>query len=202
MPKDIKKKILNATLEVIAREKISGTRMHLIAKEAGIVQSNLHYYYPTKNDLLVALLNDIQEWFSEKRRKGIDLENKLFLENLHTIFAEKQDVIRNNKKLDSVQFDYWVQGTVDPDVGETFRKMFDIWRGDIGKVLAQREGLNKADSKTAKMIPFIMVSLMMGASMQYQIDVEKFSLDDYFAIAEKTVLNMLDEMANKEEDTK
>jgi hypothetical protein len=32
---------------------------------------------------------------------------------------------------------------------------------------------------------------MMGASMQYLVDEEKFNLDDYFTAAEKMILNFL-----------
>ena len=46
------KTILDAALEVVARETISRTRMHLIAEEAGMSQSNLHYHFKTKDDLL------------------------------------------------------------------------------------------------------------------------------------------------------
>ena len=33
MPKDIDKKILDAAMKVVAREKISGTRMHMILQK-------------------------------------------------------------------------------------------------------------------------------------------------------------------------
>ena len=48
MANEVTNKILDAAFEIVAKNKISGTRMHLIAKEAGVVQSNVHYYYPTK----------------------------------------------------------------------------------------------------------------------------------------------------------
>jgi TetR/AcrR family transcriptional regulator len=190
MPKDVSKKILDATLEVIAKEKISGTRMHLIAKEADMTQSNLHYYFPTKNDLLIALMNDIQIWFSENRQQVVDMNNKTLMENLHAIFNEKKDVILHNKKLDYVQFDYWVQGTVDPEVGVAFQRTFDTWRKDIQEIL-HRGGL--AAEEGLKMVPFLMVSLMMGASMQYLIDEGKFNLDEYFTVAEKMILGLLED---------
>ncbi len=193
MPKDVSKKILDATLEVIAREKISGTRMHLIAEEANMTQSNLHYYFPTKKDLLIALLNDIQHWFSENRQKVVDFRNRSFRENLHAIFSEKKDVIKHNKKLDYVQFDYWVQGTVDPEVRATFQQTFDTWRKDIQKILCQNGGGVKGGAEYQRMIPYLMVSLMMGASMQYLIDEGKFDLDEYFKVAEKVIINFLNE---------
>lgn len=192
MSKDISQKILDATLEVIAREKISGTRMHLIAKEAEMTQSNLHYYFPTKDQLLIALLDEIQAWFSSTRQRGIQSEGKGFDDNLHTIFAEKQDVILNHKKLDYVQFDYWVQGTVNPEVRETFRKMFDIWRADIRGVLDQGGAVERLPADALELIPFLMVSLMMGASMQYLIDEDKFDLGHYFALAETMIRKLLE----------
>lgn len=195
MAKDIPKKILDATLEVIAREKISGTRMHLIAKEAEMTQSNLHYYFPTKNDLLIALLDDIQQWFSANRQKVIDPANRSLAENLAAIFAEKQDVILNNKKLDYVQFDYWVQGTVNPEVRATFRKTFNIWRHDIAAIVA-RTGAADGDAAPRKMLPFLMVSLMMGASMQYLIDEGQFDLDEYFTAARNMILSLIGDAEN------
>lgn len=189
MSKDINKKILDATLETIAREKISGTRMHLIAKEAEMSQSNLHYYYPTKNELLIALLDEIQERFTQKRVESVDLKNKSFEENLSGLFNEKRDIILNDKKIDYAQFDYWVQGTVNPEIRSKFEKTFDEWRTDISKVLLENKEYNEMDSKYIEMLPFIIVSLMMGASMQYLIDEGKFDLDQYFYTAKKLVMN-------------
>jgi AcrR family transcriptional regulator len=189
MSKEINKKILDATLETIAREKISGTRMHLIAKEAGMSQSNLHYYYPTKNELLISLLDEIQERFSKKRVESVDLNNKSFEENLSGLFEEKRDVIINDKKIDYAQFDYWVQGTVNPEIRSKFEKTFDEWRTDINGVLQESKSYSETDPKYLDMLPFIIVSLMMGASMQYLIDEGKFDIDEYFNVAKKMIID-------------
>ncbi len=189
MSKEINKKILDATLETIAREKISGTRMHLIAKEAGMSQSNLHYYYPTKNELLISLLDEIQERFSKKRVESVDVKNKSFEENLIGLFGEKRDVIINEKKIDYAQFDYWVQGTVNPEIRSKFKKTFDDWRSDINGVIKQSNSYSVTDPKYLDMLPFIIVSLMMGASMQYLIDEGKFDIDEYFNVAKKMIID-------------
>jgi TetR/AcrR family transcriptional regulator len=192
MSNDINQRILDATLEIIAKEKISGTRMHLIAKEANMAQSNLHYYFPTKNDLLIALLDDLQLRFSEKRNKTIDLKNKSTIENIRGLFEEKKDDIINNKKIDYAQFDYWVQGTVNPEIRLKFQNTFDIWRNSIKEVLNKDTSLEGKTPEYDKMIPFLIVSLMMGASMQYLIDEEKFDLGEYFASAEEMILGFLE----------
>lgn len=190
---DINQRIVEATLEIIAKEKISGTRMHLIAKEANLVQSNLHYYYPTKNDLLIAVLDDLQKRFSDKRMGSVDLENKTFIENLNGLFAEKKDDIINDKKIDYAQFDYWVQGTVNPEIRSRFQKTFDIWRNNIKEVLKKSPSFEGKDEKETDMLPFLIVSVMMGASMQYLIDEGKFDLEEYFGLAEKMIRSFLSE---------
>lgn len=195
MSKDIEKKILDATLETIAREKISGTRMHLIAEEANMSQSNLHYYFPTKNDLIIALMDDLQKRFSSKRTESIDVKNKSLKENIHGILEEKKDDILNNKKVDYAQFDFWVQGTVNPEIRVKFQKTFEEWRQNIKEVLKYNKVPSSIDSKNAEMLPFIIVSLMMGASMQYLIDEGKFDLEEYFKACEKLVLDFLENMA-------
>ncbi|KEZ85888.1 TetR family transcriptional regulator [Clostridium sulfidigenes] len=187
MEKDVDKRILKAALEVVSKEKISGTRMHIIAKEANMSQANLHYHFSTKNDIMVALLNSIQEEFSKGRKNYIDTEAKTVTENIQGFFEQKKDDILINKKMEYAQIDYWVQGTVNEEIRTIFQNTFNIWRKSIEETFSkeEQEGI---DDKTMKNIPFVMVSLMLGASLQYLIDEGKFDLDDYFQVAEEMIL--------------
>lgn len=190
---DAPKKILKAALEVVSKEKISGTRMHIIAKEAGMSQANLHYHFSTKNDLMVALLESIQEEFSKGRGKYIDKDNKSIDENITGFFEQKKEDILLNKKTEYAQIDYWVQGTVNDEIKSKFQTTFDIWRESIEEVFPKDSAFYE-DEKTKTILPYIMVSLMMGASLQYLIDEGKFDLDDYFEIAKKMIFK---EIKNK-----
>lgn len=187
MPKDIDKKILDAALEVVAKEKISGTRMHIIAKEAQMSQANLHYHFSSKNDIMTALLDCLQERFTEDRANYIDIENKTALENIRGFFNQKMNEILNNKQLDYAQFDYWVQGTVNEEIKGKFQNTFNIWRNSIEEVLNNGITKGEINLKETKMLPYIMVSLMLGASLQYLIDEGKFDLEEYFNISEKLI---------------
>ncbi|AKN31791.1 TetR family transcriptional regulator [Clostridium carboxidivorans P7] len=193
MSKDAKKNILDAAMKVIAREKISGTRMHMIAKETDRSQANLHYYFPTKNDIMIALLDDIQKQFSENRKQYIDLDNKDVFQNIRGFFEQKEDDILNNKELDYVQLDYWVQGTVNKEIREKFQKTFNIWRSSIKEVLSKGKFKDGADDDYKDMLTYIMVSLMLGASLQYLIDEDKFDLKKYFDAAEGLIGQCLEE---------
>lgn len=187
MEKDVNKRILKAALEVVSKEKISGTRMHIIAKEANMSQANLHYHFSTKNDIMVALLNSIQDEFSRGRKNYIDIEAKTVTENIQGFFEQKKDDILINKKMEYAQIDYWVQGTVNEEIRTIFQNTFNIWRKSIEDTLSKKEQ-EGIDEKTMRNIPFVMVSLMLGASLQYLIDEGKFDLDDYFQVAEDMIL--------------
>ena len=47
---ETEERILNAALKVVNDVTISGTRMHLIANKADMVQTNVHYDYKTKQE--------------------------------------------------------------------------------------------------------------------------------------------------------
>jgi Na+/H+-dicarboxylate symporter len=113
-------------------------------------------------------------------------------ENLYGLFQEKKDDILNHKKVDYAQFDFWVQGTVDPEIKSKFKKTFDEWRFNISEVLQTIEQKDKVDPEYMNMLPFIIVSLLMGASMQYLIDEGNFNLDEYFNAAEKMIMNFIE----------
>lgn len=187
MPSDVENKILDAAMKVVAREKISGTRMHMIAQEANMSQANLHYHFSTKNDIMMALLDNIQGKFSEDRKGYIDIDNKNVYENIKGFFEQKKNDILNNKELDYTQIDYWVQGTVNEEIRMMFQNTFNIWRESIANVISKGDCISRMDARYVELLPFIMVSLMLGASLQYLIDEGKFDLEEYFDIAQKMI---------------
>ena len=64
-------RILEAALYTVESHTISGTRMHLIAEEAQMVQSNVHYYYRTKEALLLALNKKVLDTCYNIRKEDV-----------------------------------------------------------------------------------------------------------------------------------
>lgn len=187
MSRKVDKKILDAAMEVVAREKISGTRMHMIADEAKMSQASLHYHFSTKNELMMALLDNLQDSFTEDRANYIDLDKKNPDENIKGFFEQKKNEILHKKKQDYTQIDYWVQGTMNEDIRDKFRATFDAWRTDIAEAMGKDPTMTAEKSKDLAMIPYTMVSLMLGASLQYLIDEGSFDLNEYFKTSERII---------------
>ena len=184
--------ILDATLSVISQETISGTRMHKIAREAGVSQSILHYYFSSKKDILVRLMQDLREEFKEKRTRDIDAANKPLEENVEGFLSQKADIIKNQREREIAQFDFFVQSLVDEDLRKVFRDFFQDWNEEIREVILQSDLPQENKDKFAKSMSHILLSLMMGASMQYLLwDGEDFNVDLYFEQVEEMFLGYL-----------
>lgn len=186
----IEEKILNAAFHVVDRYTISGTRMHLIAEEAKMVQSNLHYYFRTKQDLMLALLRYLQQSFSENRQAVLDTAPASLEGQLKGFFEQKKAIITQTPEYDRVQFDFWNLGQVDKEVNECFFDSYDIWRKHIFKVI--KLYTPEITDDRIWLVTCIMVSMMMGASMQYLNAPELFELDAYIQTCLDMIMKYID----------
>lgn len=181
-------RIISAALTVLATRTISNTRMHLLAEEADMVASNIHYYFKTKTDLLLAVLDEIQRRSFSRRRRIMDLAEDSLESKLSGFFESKKESILKDQSADIIQFDFWVQGLADENLRKRFQNNFNAWRKDITDVMS--EYVPELTKAKKEILAYIMVSMMMGASMQYFYD-NSFDLNDYFATCFEMLLKML-----------
>lgn len=172
-------RILDAALNVMAKYSISGTRMHLIAEEAGMAPSNLHYHFKTKHDLLLALLSEVQDRFDQKRSDVMMAHSRTLRERLAVFFRQKRDFILEQPRYDKIQFDFWVLGQSDETVKTRFGCSFDHWREHLRESL--KEFYPQMEEEDARNFSYLLVSMMMGASMQY-LNGDGVCLDTYFEL--------------------
>lgn len=182
-------KVLDAALDIVKERTISGTRMHLIAERANMVQSNVHYYYKTKNDLMLALQKKVLNRCKDIRQKETLNCGDNLSDQLDVFFKQKQEFILNEKEYDYAELDFWVQGRTSEDFRLEFCKSFDIWREEMGIILDKYVPTLSADKR--KYIPYLLVSLLEGASLQYLIDEGSFCVEDYFLFCKQRILAMI-----------
>jgi len=184
-------RILEAALKVVEDYTISGTRMHLIAKKAEMFPSNIHYYYRTKDELLLALQQMVLNKCL-KLREDIRVRSKDTLESQLDVFiGQKKAFIMEYREFDYAEIDFWVQGRVNSNIKKGFADSFSGWREEIRQVLEKYIPELQEDEK--KYLSAHIVSMLEGASIQYLMDEKAFNLDKYFAIGKKMILNMINE---------
>ena len=124
-------KILQAALQVVSEKTISGTRMHLIAEHAGMVQSNVHYYYKTKQELLLGLQERVLEEFYSIRRMDRQRSGDTLEEQIHIFFRQKKHMILEKEAYDFAELNFLVHSKMDEKIRERFRQSYAEWREDI-----------------------------------------------------------------------
>ena len=132
---DTRERILNAALKVINEETISGTRMHLIAEKADVVQSNVHYYYETKQDLLLALQEKVLTECYEIRRQDKKKSRDTLESQLHIFFQQKKHLILKKAEYDFAEMDFLIQGKMNEKIHQRFVESYEQWRDDIREVI-------------------------------------------------------------------
>ena len=187
----VEEKILNAAFRVVDRHTISGTRMHLIAEEAKMVQSNLHYYFKTKQDLMLALLRYLQQNFSESRQAVLDKAPGTLEGQITGFFRQKKDIITQTPEYDRVQYDFWNLGQVDEEVNQCFFESYDIWRKHIAGVIKMYAP--ELPDERVWLATCVKVSMMMGASLQYLNAPGLFDLDAYFEACLKMMMGYIED---------
>jgi len=183
--------ILNAAMAVIAEKKISGTRMRHIADRAQISQGTIHYYFPTKADLLLAMLDEMQAAFDQDRRERLAAGDLKPAEKIYLFFLQQYRILTEYPYLLEVFYDFWGQGIIDPKIRPKVQWMYEEWREDM--LAAVQEGIETGDfdPHQAHLVPQLLVSLLEGAALQYLIDRDVLDLEPYIDAANTTVLNML-----------
>jgi len=182
-------RILEAALEVVEDYTISGTRMHLIAKKAEMFPSNIHYYYRTKDELLLALQQKVLNKCL-KLRADIRAHSKDTLESqLDVFFEQKKALIMEYREYDYAEIDFWVQGRVDSNIKKGFADSFSGWREEIRQVLEKY--IPDVPEEGKVYLSAHIVSILEGATIQYLMDENSFDLDKYFAFGKKMILIMI-----------
>ncbi len=183
------KRILNAALDVVNKDTISGTRMHLIAEQAQMVQSNVHYYYKTKNDLMLALQDYIFEECYEIRRKEKKSSSDSLEGQLDVFINQKKKLILDKKKYDFAEIDFWVQSKTNSDIHSKFIESYEKWRQEIRVILSGYCPF--LDEKSLDILPYTLVSLLQGATIQYFINKSDFDTNTYFNTCRQMMLNQI-----------
>ena len=182
-------KILEAALDVVQEKTISGTRMHHIAEKAEVVQSNVHYYYKTKKDLLKALQEKVLQHCLDIRARDRERIGDTFEEQMDVFMKQKKHFITKEQKYDYAELDFWMQGRIEDKIREDFQKSFQIWREEIREVIGRF--FPNLSSEKLEYFPCIIVSMLEGASIQYLIDPDAFDIDQYFEYCKLTIFSML-----------
>jgi AcrR family transcriptional regulator len=170
-----REQIVQATIRRLARDGASGLRMKAIAREAGVSQGILHYYFAGKRDILVAALETVMA----------DLNRRLaaLLKAAPDARARLRAVVRGclgladeNREFWVVFVEFWGEMMHDPELARVNAELYRQFRRSLGALVADgvRRGVFRpVDPDEAGAI---VLGLVDGISLQRTFDPKAFTL--------------------------
>jgi AcrR family transcriptional regulator len=166
--------ILHAALEVIAERGYRGTTLSAVADRVGLTQQGLLHHFPTKEALLVAVLEDRDQWDTgggSRGRKGWRLE---LLTSLVEYNAMRPGVVQTFSALlgESV--------TEDHPAREFFAHRYDQVRGNMIASLRDEFGDRLPGGLTPEQAAPLLTAVMDGLQYQWLLDPESVDMPAAF----------------------
>ncbi|MEV4947434.1 TetR/AcrR family transcriptional regulator [Streptomyces sp. NPDC053755] len=155
--------IVRATLEVIAERGYRGASLGSVAERVGLTQQGLLHYFPTKEALLVAVLEERDRWDTSggRDREGwrIDL-----LDSLVEYNAMRPGIVQTFSALlgESV--------TDGHPAREFFTERYTQVRGEMAKVLRLEFGERLPGGLTPERAAPLLTAVMDGLQYQWLLD--------------------------------
>lgn len=171
-----KEVILQAAMKAIGENSISNTSMYTIAKEAGMRQPNLHYYFSTKKELLMQLMTWMQAQYDVWIDRFVN-EKKTPLEKLAGFFDQEEYTMVHDPNFMRVSLDLWGLGQSDPDIKAHYASDYALWRGRIASAI--EELAPDVPEQQRNLAASMIISMLLGASIQYMCDPEVFDPAQY-----------------------
>jgi len=186
----IRDTILQATLDTICQYHISKTTIRRIAEQASISPSLIHYYFPTKRDLLLALIDYLIEFYSKNHASYINTDKIRPYEKLMIMISNQIEYTSRRKEY-FVIFDFWTHAINDDEIKSKVKEMFVDWENWIKKIID--EGIQTGDfnPSNAAIVPNFLISMIVGAAMQYLINEQVFDIHDYYDKTYRLFVKML-----------
>lgn len=169
MPTESHEKILKAAFDVLSRQGYENTSIKDIADQAGVAQGLVHYYFKSKQQLVLAVLDYVC--------KKVELGDVVGEAGALAAFEETKQMLRDRKDTNSLYIQLIGVSLHDRVIGEGVRNFIRTDRAHVEniarEVLAERE----QDPAPARGIAGVVWAAILGIIVQSLVDPE-FNADE------------------------
>jgi AcrR family transcriptional regulator len=171
--KDTAQRILSAAFKCISTKGSASVSLRDIADEAGVVLSQLNYYYDNREQLFAAVLRWMKEDYISKVEAEMDSFSTLN-EKARFLIKYNQDLLRTNQRLYRAFLDFFGLALWSP----SFKKEMNGFLNDISRVIEKQIGTRATrDTGHAPHSPAALATMILGTTfgiaMQYLMNPER-----------------------------
>lgn len=143
-----RKEILEALYRCLLRKPYSETSIKDIGAEAGINYAMLHYYFKSKEDILLCFIDGIFEHYfglSKQYLEKLGEKELTHRETLREVFNFMNTQITTDKKLQTIFVEIWGIALYKPAVHAHVKKMYSEWIKELSRIM---QSLNSNPDET------------------------------------------------------
>ncbi|MBL1100051.1 TetR/AcrR family transcriptional regulator [Streptomyces coffeae] len=166
--------IVRAALEVIAERGYRGAALATVAERVGLTQQGLLHYFPTKESLLIAVLEERDQWDTGAARRDGGAWPLELLTSLVEYNAMRPGIVQTFSALlgESV--------TEDHPARSYFTRRYDRVRADMADTLRGEFGDRLPGGQTPEEVAPLLVAVMDGLQFQWLHDPEAVDMPALF----------------------
>ncbi|WP_437279147.1 TetR/AcrR family transcriptional regulator [Sorangium sp. So ce375] len=173
--------LLEAAYTLIAEKGLEGLRTREIAARAGVNISTLHYYFGTKDALLVAIVEHVADKFGEEQRRPAGQGDAVASLRAHIENAWRS--FQDNPRLATVLQELSLRAQRDPAAQSALRAVHEGWNLAVERLVLQgvRGGQLRSDLDP-RAAARVVTSFIIGAMTQLGVDAGAF---DFHLVSEE-----------------
>jgi Transcriptional regulator len=140
--------ILNATLQILMTEGYAALTLRRVASECGLRVGNITYHFPTKGDLVTALLDAVLDGYRERARqvyRGLVLDDRIRLQ------AALFNALRDIQSFQTTHLfpELWSLANHDAEVAAKLEEFYREARAPAARLIRRiNPGLSETDADT------------------------------------------------------
>ncbi len=165
---DTRAKILHAAFTVLSRQGYENTSIKEIAEEAGVAQGLVHYYFKSKQQLVLAVLAEVCREMQLGSAEGTEGAQDAY---------EKFKTLLKNKATHALYIQLIAVGLHDKEVGAGVFNYISSDRSHIEQIARQVLAEREQDPSPAKAIASVIEAAVLGIMIQNLIDPD-FNADE------------------------
>ncbi len=182
--------IIESTFFCIALKGYSNITMQDIADSAGVSKGVIHYYFRSKEDLFLSVLEKLIKDLDSHLGKRVD-RARTPPEKIRAIINAVFEKTRENQKFQVVLLDFWAHSTKNPILKAATANQYARYRHLAKKIIA--EGIEKEyfkDCDPAR-VASALIGLIEGLTIQWIFDEKAFELSRAQKMTEEIVMGFL-----------
>ncbi len=162
-------RILLAAFECISTKGYANVSMRDIANEAGVVLSQLNYYFKNKEGLFKEVVRMMIDKYLRDIEKSLKAEDspKKRIKSLIEYFRK---MLQYNPKLFKLLYEFTGLALWSPTFGDLLRKLFKDMSGMIEKYILNKSHMKKFKEYSSESLSRLLIGSMFGTGVQAILD--------------------------------